>query len=102
MLKRLGKITPDNARIIAGSNDIYQTEDQAHLAYQKSNRERGRMAGQIRLRVRYKQYASPWFDYLMVSKGEMENILDGTGWKINRYIDSAYSYYIAIIDKVKK
>ena len=100
LLKRLGKITSDKARIIAQSNDIYQTKDSAHLSYQKLNRKRGRMAGQVRIRVRYMKYISPYFDYLMVSKEEMENILEGTNWKVNRYIeDSGSSNYVAIIDK---
>ena len=60
------------------------------------------MAGQIRLRVRYKKYATPWFDYLMVSKEEMENILDGTDWRVNRFIESDGSVYIAIIGKKRE
>jgi len=35
----------------------------------------------------------------MVSKEEMENILDGTDWKVKKFIDSEGSVYIAIIDK---
>jgi len=35
----------------------------------------------------------------MVSKDEMEEILDGTGWYIRKYIDSDTSSYIAIIEK---
>lgn len=101
LLKKLNKITSENSRIIAESNDIYKTDIPEHLSYHELNRERGRMAGQIKLRVRYKKYATPWFDYLMVSKEEMENILDGTDWKVNRFIESDGSIYIAIIDKKK-
>jgi hypothetical protein len=57
------------------------------------------MSGQLRIRARYKKHATTWFDYLMVSKPEMEKIVEGTGWKINHYIDSDTSCYIAIIDK---
>ena len=99
ILKKLSRMTSRSGRIIAESNDIYQTENPEHLAYHKHNRDRGRMAGQVRLRVRYRKYATPWFDYLMVSKDEMENILDGTGWKISRFIEPGGSLYIAIIDK---
>jgi len=99
LLKKISRITSENGRIIAVSNDVYNTENPAHLSYHQLNRKRGRMAGQIRLKIRYKQYASPWFDYLMVSKEEMENILDGTDWRVNRFIDSEGSVYIAIIDK---
>ena len=101
LLKRLIKITSENGRIIAQSNNMYRTKDPAHLSYQKLNRKRGRMAGQVRIRVRYKKYATPYFDYLMVSKEEMENILEGTGWKVNKFIESDGPVYIAIIDKVR-
>ncbi|MHB8103921.1 MAG: hypothetical protein ACYDG5_00065 [Dehalococcoidales bacterium] len=57
------------------------------------------MAGQIRFRVRYQKNATPYFDYLMVSKDEMKNILEGTGWRANKFIDSESSMYMAIIDK---
>jgi hypothetical protein len=53
------------------------------------------------MRVRHRKYVTPWLDYLMVSKDEMENILDGTDWEINKFIDSQISVYIAIIDKKK-
>ena len=40
-------------------------------------------------------------DYLIVSKAEMESILDGTGWAVKRYLDSDSPSYIAIIDRKK-
>jgi len=101
LLKRLSKITSENGRIIAVTNDVYKTDVPEHLSYHELNQKRGRMAGQIRLRIRYKRYATPWFDYLMVSKEEMEGILDRTDWKVNRFIDSDGSVYAAIIDKIK-
>ena len=57
------------------------------------------MAGQLRMRVRYKKYVTPWFDYLLVSKDEMESILEGTDWRVSKYIDSESALYIAIIEK---
>jgi SAM-dependent methyltransferase len=102
LLTKLSRITTDNSRIIAASNDIYKTKNPEHLNYHKYNRKRGRMAGQIRLRVRYQKYTTPYFDYLMVSKSEMENILDGTDWQANKFIDSQGPVYVAIIDKRKR
>lgn len=102
LLKKLSRITSEKGRIIAQSSDIYKTDDPDHLSYHELNRKRGRMAGQIRLRVRYKKYATPWLDYLLVSEEEMENILDKTDWRINKLIDSDGPMYIAIIDKVKE
>jgi SAM-dependent methyltransferase len=99
LLRRFYGITPKNGRIIAETNDIYTTDDPVHLAYHKLNRNRGRMAGQIRLRVRHKKMKTPWFDYLMVSKDEMNDILKGTGWYVSKFIDSKEPMYIAIIEK---
>ena len=51
-------------------------------------------------RFYYKQYATPWFDYLFVSKTEIEDILDGTAWWVERYIDAADTpTYVAILSK---
>jgi hypothetical protein len=65
LLRRLYEVTSDDARIIAESTDPYKTRDPAHLAYQKLNRSKGRMSGQVRIRVRYRTYMTPWFDYLL-------------------------------------
>jgi SAM-dependent methyltransferase len=102
LLKKFAKITSSKGRIIADTLDVYKTDNPDHLSYHEFNRKRGRMGGQVRMRVRYKKYTTPWFDYLMVSKKEMENILDGTDWKVAKYIDSEGPSYIAIIDKKKR
>ena len=101
LLSRFYSITAFPARIIAASNDVYQTESPYHQAYQAYNRERGRMSGQIRMRVCYKTYRSLWFDYLMVSREEMMDILEGSGWRVKQFIDSPGSTYVAIIEKEK-
>jgi SAM-dependent methyltransferase len=99
LLKKFHDIIFDHARIIAETNDPYTTTNPLHLEYHERNRKRKRMSGQLRLRARYKKYATTWFDYLMVSKPEMEQIIEGTGWKISQFIDSESSCYITIIDK---
>jgi SAM-dependent methyltransferase len=97
--KRFYKITSPEARIIAESVDIYRRPlSSVHKRYHLRNRRRGRMQGQVRIRIRYRQYASPWFDYLLVSKLEMMSILHGTGWKLARVIGSKRGpAYVAVI-----
>ena len=99
LLRRFHKMSAPDARIIAESRDPYQTREPAHLAYHRRNRRRGRMSGQVRIRIRYKGYATRWFDYLLVSRGEMKEILRGTGWKVSRFLGSGGASYIAIITK---
>ena len=100
LLRKFHKMTSKNALIIAETLDPYKTDNPAHLEYQEFDRKRGRMSGQLRIRVRFEKYATKWFDYLIVSKKEMEEILKGTGWKVKEFIDSEGSQYIAIIEKV--
>ncbi len=100
LLRRFDAMTTDTAKIIAETLDPYQTKEPCHLAYHQFNRDRGRMGGQLRLRIRYRQYTTPWFDYLFISKAEMEEILDGTAWQVERYIDATnFPTYVAILTK---
>jgi len=99
ILRKLSRITSPHARIIAGSRNPYATNDPKHRQYHRRNRSRGRMAGQIRMRVRFEDYASPWFDYLLVSPDEMKRILAGTGWQIERLLTPEATNYFAVIRK---
>ena len=99
LLRRFHNLTFPGGTLITETSDPYQTEHPDHLAYHEFNRQRGRMSGQIRLRVRHRTYKSPWIDYLMVSKNEMKAIVAETGWHIERFIDSDTSMYIAVLEK---
>jgi SAM-dependent methyltransferase len=102
LLRRFYGMMSSEGWIIAVSNDPYTAEDPAHLAYHAYNRKRGRMSGQLRLRIRYHQYTGPWFDYLIVSQDEMKYILSGTGWKAAKFLTLPDKpFYTAIIEKNK-
>jgi hypothetical protein len=58
------------------------------------------MSGQTRLRVRYLTYATPWFDYLLVSPDEMKELLEGTGWRVAKLFKSKGPSYAAVIEKI--
>lgn len=58
------------------------------------------MGGQFRMRVRYQDKATPWFDYLFVSRPELRRLLRGTPWQIERLIDSGGRSYVAVLTKV--
>ncbi|MBC8505803.1 MAG: class I SAM-dependent methyltransferase [Anaerolineales bacterium] len=99
LLRRFHNLTFDGGTIIAETNDPYQTERPDHLEYHEFNRQRGRMPGQLRLRVRYRKFKTPWMDYLMVSKDEMKEIVADTGWHIDHFIDSESPIYIVVLEK---
>ncbi|HSL63517.1 MAG TPA: hypothetical protein VK874_02570, partial [Gaiellaceae bacterium] len=84
-------------RVVASSRDPYGTDDPSHLAYQQRNRDRGRMSGHLRLRVRYRQYASPWFDYLIVSPVEMGELARAAGWELVRVLEGE-PLYVGVLE----
>ena len=100
LLRRFHGMTSDSGRIIAATTDPHTTNIKEHKWYHRYNKRRGRMPGQLRIRIRYKKYVTPYFDYLLVSRREMETIVDGTGWKVSRVIESGSAWYTAVIDKV--
>ncbi len=100
LLRKFLKVTTPEARIIAESRDIYKPPvPPYHRKYQLQNRRRGRMSGQVRIRIRYQGFSTPWFDYLLVSKSEMKQLVKRTGWNVRRFIESKGPQYIAIIQR---
>lgn len=101
LLRRLYRMTTDEARIIAESRDVSNapgSDAPWHAEYRRRNLERGRLPGQIRIRVRFRKAIGPWMDYPMVSPAELEEILAGTRWRLARTLDSDDTY-VAVIGK---
>jgi len=101
LLRKLHRMTSKNALIIAEAVDPYGTDNPAQLKYYAWNKKRGRLPGQWRIRIRFHNFVTKWFDLLYNSRKEMEEILSDTGWAVQRFFDSNGPAYIAIIEKVK-
>jgi SAM-dependent methyltransferase len=86
LLNKLNRMASPKGRIITSIRNPYWTENPNYLAYQKRNEEKGRPAGQLKLRLKYKEEISDWFDLLIVSPGELMDLIKGTGWAIKMYI----------------
>ncbi len=99
MLRRLGGMTTESGRILAGCNNPYKTSNPNHLEYQDLNRKKGRMPGQVRIRIRYQKVVSEWFDIFLLSPDEMSVLVLGTGWSVERFITDDSSFYVAILEK---
>jgi SAM-dependent methyltransferase len=103
LLRQLHRATTDRARIIGEILDPYPGAPPIHRAYHARNRKRGRYSGQIRIRIRYRDVATQWFDYLFLSQKELEELIAGTGWRLARtYEDdegARAGLYIAVMEK---
>jgi SAM-dependent methyltransferase len=96
-LAALAALAAPGARIVGQGTDPYGGTDEAHLAYHERNRRRGRMGGQLMVRVRYRDVATEWFDYLLCSPSELETLVAGTGWRIEAIDDADAPLYLAIL-----
>lgn len=99
LLAAMHSITTPGALILASATDPYTTRDPIHLAYHQKNRDRGRMVGQIRLRVRYRQFCGPWFDYLFASRDEVRSIVANTAWSLAGTVASGGPGFVAVLQK---
>lgn len=102
LLKRLAAITTQNGLIIGETRDPHKTNSQENLDYHRLNIQQGRFAGQVRLRVRYRKYRTPWFNYLFVSKEELRALLIGTGWQIQEVFEADDGMYNVILGKIRE
>jgi SAM-dependent methyltransferase len=97
LLRKLARLATDRGRILGGSYDPYEGASELARRYHERNRQRGRMGGVERLRVRYRQYATPWYDVLFASRGEVAWLAQGTGWVARRFVDDGAGY-VAVLE----
>jgi SAM-dependent methyltransferase len=97
LLRKLARVATDRGRILAGSYDPYEGASELARCYQERNRKRGRMGGVERLRVRYRKYATPWYDVLFASREEVAWLAQGTGWVTRRFVDDGAGY-VAVLE----
>jgi SAM-dependent methyltransferase len=78
----LNRVTRSDSEIIGTCLDPFDTTDPTHLGYHELNRGRGRLPGQLRLRSRWANVATPWFDYLFVPIEELAVFAEAAGWDL--------------------
>jgi len=102
MFEKFYQITSKNAVVIATSRDPAVTDNPEHLKYHEFNRKRGRPIGQVTIRFEYKGEAGDWFDLLLASPDEIEEICKLVGWDLDRIFKGKNDMYAAILRKVPK
>jgi SAM-dependent methyltransferase len=101
LLRRLHRMTSNDAHIIVESRDVERrggADAPWHRRYRERNIARGRLPGQLRIRVRFRDVIGPWMNYPMVSPDQLRGILAGTRWYVVHVFDSDDTY-VAIIEK---
>ena len=97
-LRGLAAVTSERSRILASSGSPTGAKNPHHEAYLERNRQRGRLPGQIRFRVRHRRAATPYFDFLFVAPDEMAQLAEAGGWRLVRTIGEG-SAYVGVLEK---
>lgn len=96
-LTALAAMARPGAQIIAHGTDPYGTSDPVHTGYHERNRSLGRLGGQLRLRLRYRELGTPWFDYLVCTPAELAELVRDTPWRLTDVDNADAPYYLATL-----
>jgi hypothetical protein len=81
LLRRLARLTSEHGRIVGET-----IEPSA------------RTSGRTRIRNRYREWATPWLDYVLLPREELDELARKAGWRVLRTIDEP-PFYVAVLDK---
>jgi SAM-dependent methyltransferase len=95
-LRRMLDGTTRDARVILDTVDPYDDDDPVEQAYLAQNAARGRMPGQVRIRIRYRERVTPWFDLLLLSAAELEGVAAESGWRVTELIRDPPDIYAVL------
>ena len=95
-LDALRRLSRPGARIV-GTGRMLATDDPSHLRYHERNRSAGRLPGQLRLRVRFREMATDWFDYLIVDPDDLDTMAQPTGWSVTE-VTTVDVDYLAVLE----
>ena len=59
-----------------------ETAPPRHLTYHERNRRAGRMPGQVRLRTRFENITTEWWDLLLMSPEDLDKLAKASGWEV--------------------
>ncbi len=95
LLKMLYKSTTPGGIIIG------ESKDPEHIRKDLLGKAttRSKLQGQIRLRVRYRNMTTPWFNYCYLSPKELEEMIRGTGWVVREKIRGRKGVYVVVLAK---
>jgi hypothetical protein len=82
--------------LIGSGIDPHATANPAHLAYHAWNRERGRPAGLVRMRIRHGATATNWFDYSFYAPDELADIVSKTRWILHSVEQRGGAYCVRL------
>lgn len=83
MFEAFTALASPGAKIIGTCGDpCTGTSPPRHVSYHERNRQAGRMPGQIKLRTRFHNRTTEWFDLLLMSPEDLDGLARASGWEL--------------------
>jgi SAM-dependent methyltransferase len=98
VLRRIHEGTGPDGRIVGSCGNPPAT-DPVHVAYAERNRWLGRLPNHRVFRVRYRNLATPWFDYVFRSPHQMTSTAEHAGWKVSTILAESSRQYTVLLEK---
>jgi SAM-dependent methyltransferase len=98
ILRRIHDATGPDGRIVGSCGDPPAT-DRVHVLYAQRNRRLGRLPNHRVFRVRYRNLATHWFDYVFRSPHEMAGAAERAGWHLAAMLGESSNQYTVVLEK---
>jgi SAM-dependent methyltransferase len=82
-LHALTQLAAPHGRVLAEGSDGGATDDPIHLNYHEASARAGLPRHLVRLRVRHRDIATEWFDYLRPDLEELSRLIESSDWAIS-------------------
>ena len=96
-LGRLAALAAPGAQVIGHGADPGGGTDPAHARYAARNAGCGRLPGQMTIRVRHRELATPWFDYLLCAPEELGALVADSSWAVTSVDRADRVNYLAVL-----
>ena len=94
-LAHMKSFIAQEGQLLINSLDVGATDDPAHLAYHESNRKSGKIAGDIRVRIRYGELLSDWFSWIQFHPELLKAHAEAAGWRMETVVHEENGDYLA-------
>lgn len=95
LLARLAGLCAPGALLLADSVDPTVLTDDHSRTHRARNEAAGRHPGQTRLRLRYGEIETPWWDLLNLRVADVATVAERTGWAVEHHHVAGPDHYVA-------
>jgi len=99
LLSQLAIISTDDAVVIGDTVDPTITDAIDEIGHQRLQESMGRYKGQVRLRLRYGDIVSPYWEQSNFAIRDIPRLVHGTGWSVHEHHVNDVDHYVLLVKK---